>query len=306
MRECPVFHGVHERLRALDVEDDRLAAPGPGQHVARVEDQDVVAPDDPAAPVHHADPVGIPIERHPQLGPGAPHRRDQVLQVLRDGGIGVVIGEGAVALGEQPGPLDPQGREQLRGHQRAGAVAAIVDHPQRRPVGVPHRPDARGDVGHVPVDDRRLAHGAGAGGEVRRHDQPVQLLDLLPVQRGRADAHLEAVVLGRIVRPGDLDPRHHRLMVEGPVQQRRGHDAHVDDIDATPGQPGDQRLTQHLAAGAVVAPHRHRAPDSPVAQQRRDPAPQPLGHFGGEVAAHDAAHVVLAEDGRADRHGVVG
>ena len=61
---------------------------------------------------------------------------------------------------------------------------------------------------------------------------PIELLNLLAVNRLGAERELEAVVLGRIVRAGDLDAADDVEMVERPVQQRRRHHADVDDVDA--------------------------------------------------------------------------
>ena len=62
--------------------------------------------------------------------------------------------------------------------------------------------------------------------------QLVELLDLVAVQRLVPSAELEAVVLGRIVRAGDLDAADDVEVVQAPVEQRRRDDADVDDVDA--------------------------------------------------------------------------
>jgi hypothetical protein len=69
------------------------------------------------------------------------------------------------------------------------------------------------------VRDVAIDHGDGshtaAGRCFRRLDEREELLDVVAVQRLRAETELEAVVLGRIVRAGDLDaaatPRLNRL-----------------------------------------------------------------------------------------------
>ena len=78
MSEWPVFHMIGlppafstasgKRLRALHVEDDRLSRARALEHVARVEDQDPVAPDDVAVVVDDADAIGVAVERDADLG----------------------------------------------------------------------------------------------------------------------------------------------------------------------------------------------------------------------------------------------
>ena len=119
---------VGKRLRALHVEDDRLPWPRALEHVARVEDEDVIAPDDVAVAVDDADAVRVAIEAR---------RRDRrrslrtaamrSCEILDDRRIGMVIRERAVALAEQARPLDVEMVEELGRDERTGAVAAVDD-----------------------------------------------------------------------------------------------------------------------------------------------------------------------------------
>ena len=61
-------------------------------------------------------------------------------------------------------------------------------------------------------------------GEVPLH----QRLDFGAVNRAAVEAHLEAVVVGRIVAAGDLDAASHGLVVQRPVEHGRRHDADVE------------------------------------------------------------------------------
>src|SRR5205814_1527093 len=93
------------------VEDDRLALTGPRQYVPRVDDEDAVAPDDRSVFVDDADAVGVAIESNTDFGVVLSYRRDQVLEVLRNGRIRMVVRERAVALAEQPGSLTAEPRD---------------------------------------------------------------------------------------------------------------------------------------------------------------------------------------------------
>ena len=90
--------------------------------------EELVAVDDLAGLVHRADPVGVAVERDAQLGAGAPHLGLEVAQVLGDGRIGMMVGEGAVRLAEERRHL---GAERLEGRHRdeaPGPVAAVDHH----------------------------------------------------------------------------------------------------------------------------------------------------------------------------------
>ncbi len=103
-----------------------------------------------AGVVDDADPVGIAIEGNPEVGATRAHRGDQVVQVLDDRRIGMMIGEGAVALAEQILASSP------RRPNRRPATSEPAPFPQskmtrkRRASG----PDACHDVIDVAVDHR--------------------------------------------------------------------------------------------------------------------------------------------------------
>ena len=131
--EWPVFHitglapafveRLGQHLRALDVEDDRRAAAESLHRVAAEDDQELVAVDDLAGLVHRADPVGVSVERDAELGAGPAHRGLKVPQILRDGGIGMVIGKASVRFAEQ--------------RRHFGAEAASVSTAIRLPTPLP-------------------------------------------------------------------------------------------------------------------------------------------------------------------------
>jgi hypothetical protein len=145
------------------------------------------------------------------------------------------------------------------------AVAAVHDDAQR----TRDLSDARRDVLHVFVDHRNGLDLALAGGKASLEDQPVQLLDFIAVERGLADAELEPVVLGWVVRARDLDAARHRQVVQAPVEQRRGDDADVEHVQPRLGERAHERFAQHAAARPIVAPNGHRSMDVVRGQIRR-------------------------------------
>jgi hypothetical protein len=58
-------------------------------------------------------------------------------------------------------------------------------------------------------------------------DPPPQLLNRTAVERAARGEHLEAVVIRRVVRAGDLYPGVATEMVDGEIERRRGHEADV-------------------------------------------------------------------------------
>ena len=170
--------GVGERLRALHVENHRLAVAGPRQNVTRVQDEQVVAPDDRAVLVDDADAIGVAVEADAEIRPLAPHCRDEILEILDDRRIGMMVGEGAVALGEEHRGGDPQSREELGSHEGTRAIATVDDGLQR----ARQRADARHHIITVAIDDRLAAQRAVTDREVRSLDQLQESLDPVPVQ----------------------------------------------------------------------------------------------------------------------------
>src|SRR5712675_1065241 len=150
-----------QRLRRLDVENDRLSLSRPRQHVARVDDQKIIPPHDLARPVDDADAVRISVERDADVGAVLFHGRDEVFQVSGDRWIGMVVGKRAVALTEEKTRVDAEPREELWRNERARTVPAIDDDLERlaprasllTPGIMGKRPDSFGYVVDVSIDD---------------------------------------------------------------------------------------------------------------------------------------------------------
>ena len=86
----------------------------------------------------------------------------------------------------------------------------------------------------------------------------------------------------------------------GEVGERRRHHAQVDDVDPGRVQAGDHRLREARAREPAVAPHHHPAPAG-SRTSRAEGAAHQADRVLGEVLVHQAADVVLAEDGRRER-----
>jgi len=100
----------------------------------------------------------------------------------------------------------------------------------------------------------------------------------------------------------DLDPAHHRKVVERPVEERGRDDADVDDVDPCAGEPAHEGIAQPLARRPVVAPDRHRAPHPDCGQVRGIRLPDRACRLDGQVVSDYAANVVLPKDPSVDRH----
>ena len=210
---------VVEDLGGLDLGDDGRAGPR-RQDVPGEDDEELVAPDDPPFVVDDADPVGVAVVADAELGAALPDLGDELLHGLGQRRVRVVVGKAAVRLGEDVDDLGAHPPEQGHGHDPARAVAGVDDDLDR-----PGEADVPGDVILVFGDDVERRHAAVAAREDALADDLVERLDRLAVERIVAGHHLEAVVLGRIVRAGDHDPGRHasygRPRSKGAASERR-------------------------------------------------------------------------------------
>src|SRR5215469_1283997 len=99
--------------------------------------------------VDDPDPVCVAIKRNTEVRAARTHGGNQICEILDDRWIGVMIGEGAVALAEQIARIEAETAKQATGHEGSSAIPAVEDHAQ------PPRkcPRACDDVVDVPVDD---------------------------------------------------------------------------------------------------------------------------------------------------------
>ena len=123
------------------------------------------------------------------------------------------------------------------------------------------------------------------------------------MKRLAREHHLEPVELGRIVGPGDLNAPVGPQRGDGEVQRRSGQRPHVDGGASRLHDAAPDALRQLATRRPVVAPHRDggRVTDA-LPGRRREGAAQGTREVGGQLAADQAAHVVLPEDRLGDVH----
>src|SRR5688572_1792998 len=196
----------------------------------------MVAPDDLPVFIHQPDTIRIAVECYSQLGLFLPHRRDDVLEVLRYRWIGVVVRERSVAFAEQDSRRDADPVEQWLCDERSSAVPAI-DHALdlTRKLADPLAYVLDVVVEHIVMPKLSLALG--------KFSADSDLIDLLYV--GSVDgpglhSELEPVELRRVVRPGDLYSACNAKLVLGPVGQWSRYDPDIDDVQSTFEEAGDE------------------------------------------------------------------
>ena len=284
-------HLVEQHLARLHVGDD-----GPArlrlQHVAREHDQQLVAEQDVAFIVDHADAVPVAVEGDAEIGLLARHLGDDLLEVLRDRRVGMVVREGAVhvAIDDEMRPGQAGGQ---RLHDRAGgAVARVPYHLQRALAAVPVSQHAIGIAGgnvHAAVAARALGH------DVALRGHAADLLDRRAVERLPADHHLEAVVVGRVV----AARHHHRavrlLVIGGEIQHRRRAEPDAHHLEPAGAQPGHQLPLEFRGMQAAVIADGH-ARAAAAHHDGTEAAADGEGILRLQRFAHDAADVVFAQD----------
>jgi len=210
-------------------EDLSYGATGLGsiQHFAGELDQQLIGPQDLAFAIDHANPVAVAIESDAQF---RTLRRDRCLKLLerfRQGRVRMVGREGAIDSGVQHLMLARKAGDD-RFHCRPGcAVSAVPDDIEfAARFKVPNDPL---DVGEVHIDSTfrpfPLREGAFRG-------DPSDLLDVVPEEWLLLKDHLEAIIVRRIMRAGNLDAAIHIEMVTGEIQHRSRRHAEAHDINA--------------------------------------------------------------------------
>ena len=151
--EWPVFHisglppalAISSNSTWLALTSAMMVAPGWRlQHVARQDRSELVAPQDAALAVDHADAVAVAVEGDAEIAAcSCDHLGDQLLQVLRHRRVGMVVREGAVDVARysticSPGSLAASALQDLAGRAVAGvpgdlqlALAAVIVLQQR-------------------------------------------------------------------------------------------------------------------------------------------------------------------------------
>ena len=269
--------------------------------MARQQDHQLVAPDDLPVLVDHPNAIGIAVVGDPDFGFVLLHRGDQELEVLGDRRIRVVVGEPSIGIAEQLDHVVAHRLQQRDGGDSAHAVAR-VDHHLHSLAAHLHRRLAEVEVGGDDVEEADVAFAIRLL-EVARFDQLAQLLNHLAVERGVPGAHLEAVVLRRVVAAGDHRQPVDRQGVRRVVDARRGDDADVDDVDPGRGRATDEQVVVFRRADPGIAADHDRVAALAL-DHRRQALPQHLDDVVGEVFVDNTTHVVLAKNLRIHGPGI--
>ena len=122
-------HAIEQGLAGLHIGDDCGARPF-RQHFTRQHQQDLIAPDHPAATVDHPNSVAIAVEGDPKIAALFSHGRLQVDEVLFFRRIGVMVGKVSVHIPEQNVVRPRQTGGQRIDHSARGPIADIPRHVQ--------------------------------------------------------------------------------------------------------------------------------------------------------------------------------
>ena len=229
-----------------------MAAPGLFcEERAREEDHELVAPDDLAVRVDGAEAVRVAVVGDADARARLLHATDEGVEVLRDGRVGVVVRERPVHVAEEGVGGEAHGAQRGEAERAARAVAGVDDEGEG-PFEGDGRPRCAPRSAGATSDRFDLAGARRA--EARCRDELAESLDVLAEEARLAPHHLEAVVLGGVVAPGDHDTAVDFERVDGEVEERRRSDADVDDVGALRGEPGDQRGVQARAREPAVSP----------------------------------------------------
>jgi hypothetical protein len=284
---------IEQHLARLDVGDD--GRPGMAlQHVARQQHHELVAPQDLARPIDHAEPVGVTVEGEAEIELLAQHEVAQLLEILGHGWVGMVRGEGPVhpLIDDAVPPRQAAGEE---GHGRpCRAVARIPAHLELAAAAV-----VGGQSLHIRLQHGRLARRSLADLERALGGDLSQPLDGRAMHGLVPQHHLEAVIVRRIVRAGHHHPAVGGQVEDGEIEHRRGPEPDAQDLQPGRCQSFDQRPFELGRAQPAVIADRDRAPAATLelgpirAAQRRC--------IGREQGLSDqAADVVFAQDRRVE------
>ena len=150
--------------------------------------------------VHQEHPIGITVERQADVCTGLEDARPQVGDVVRIDRVGRMVGEGAIELRVHDLQVHGEALEHRRNHQATHAIGGVGHDFQGPQVGrVDEGVHVCGEIGEHVALGHRSAMACGL------HAIDDELFDLgeaaLGTDRRRAGStHLDAVVLGRVVR----------------------------------------------------------------------------------------------------------
>src|SRR4051812_854211 len=204
------------------------------ENVAGEDEQELVTPENVPVFVDGAEPIRVAVEGDAQIGAFDADFLLQISQILRDSGIGMMVREGAVEVAEQLDHFVPEGSEEPRPDDPAGAIAGIDDDSELAG-GLAKRLRDEVEVGgrNVVLELATLSR-ARPG---LRVDVSLECLHLRTRHGALSDPNLEAVVFGWIVRAGDHAEAIDRERVRGEVGERSRHDSDGEDVDPLLARP---------------------------------------------------------------------
>ena len=284
-----------EVARALHVVDD-LGARLARKDILREQHQLPVRKNDLPLGGHHAQPVAVAVESEPDLTALPSHQGNQVLEVLRVGRIGMMIGKAAIDLAVELQHFAAEAAVELA-RRGAGDAVTAVDRDFHRA----HEPYVGGNSIQIGFADVRMAVPPRAASKLAGLDPLAQPLDILARESGSRKHHLQSVVLGRIVAARDRDRAAATEMVRGEISDRGCEHPDLRDVHAACANALRQRASELGSGDPTVAAHcdlRPPAPAAAVEQLASERLPDQPNAFAGEGFADDAADVIGLEDFR--------
>src|SRR6185312_4431429 len=137
---------------------------------------------------------------------------------------------------------------------------------------------------------------AFAGDEFARRRDLAELQDLLAIEGAAPEHDLEAVIVRRIVRAGDLDAGIGLELVHGEIEHRRRAEPDAQHLEAAGAEPADQRLLERRRAQPTVIADGDAAAALLAKNGAEGPADGARVPLAQRLADH-AAHVELAKRG---------
>ena len=289
------FDGRRQALRTFHVKQYRPARYA-AQHILSKQDHLAVRVNVGTVFGDNAQAVAIAIKSQAQLGVAVGQCIDQIVQVLRLARVRVVVREMSIDLAEQLNHLAAKRSKQSWRRGSRDAVARVNDdfHGTGK---FNVRRDAR-QVGWQHIHAFHAAARLQVPAFSFHH--VAQGLNLITINRAATQHHFEAVVIFRVVAAGHLDTAFAQR-VGRKIQDRRGHHACIDHLDACSDQTANQRCHQRWPAQTPIAPDGNRffAFSQSRAAER---FAQSFCHGFVDGGRHDAANVVGFENGGCHLH----
>ncbi len=287
---------VVERLRALHLADDRRARLLL-QHRAREEDHQLVAPEDVALVVDHADAIGVAVvgdARPRPSSPSPPSTRSS--EVLLDRRIRVVVREAPVHLAEErrrrrsPAPRTAAPRSTPPAPLPASTTTFIPFRPTFTVCFTKWWYGVTMSKG-ITLPAVVLVAKSPASISLRRSwiSSPWKVVFPAPI--------LKPLYSGAVVAAGDHRQAVDRERVRGEVGERRRHHADVVDVEPDLGERLHERVAEPVRGLAAVAADDHRLA-ALAADDRAQAEAELLDHLDGQILIDQPADVVLAKDVR--------